>query len=233
LYVGGESNDRIRIGTASAELGELDAKQADSRADELKNILKEHGYLVRPKAVSLTLFVRLFLADLFVHGVGGASYEPVTDYIIERLYRIKPPPFAVTTCTMRLSLSGPAGSARQDIFRLKHRLRRVKHNPEEYIAELALAAEPVASLVQSKKELIVKAADPAAPTALRRTAWNSLSIINSRLYEYARDTARMLEREVSHAEKSRASDDVSNSREFFFGLSPERRLRELVESAVF
>jgi hypothetical protein len=233
LYVSSENSDNIRIGTASAELGELDARQTGNKAHQLKNILKEHGYLLRPKAVSLTLFVRLFLADLFVHGVGGASYEPVTDHVIERFYRIRPPRFAVATCTMRLSLAGPAGSARQDIFGLKHRLRRVKHNPEEYIAELALAAEPVASLVQSKKELIVKAADPAAPTALRRTAWNSLSIINSRLYEYARDTAKMLEREVGQAEKSRASDEVRTSRNLFFGLFPEQRLRALVESAVF
>jgi hypothetical protein len=199
----------------------------------LKSILKEHGYLLRPKAVSLTLFVRLFLADLFVHGVGGASYEPVTDYIIERFYRIKPPGFAVATCTMRPSLPGPAGSAHHDISGLKHKLRRIKHNPEEYIAEPALATEPVASLLQSKKELISKAKDSAAPPALRKTAWNSLSIINNRLYEYARDTAKMLEREVGQAEKSGASDEVRTSREFFFGWFPEQRLRELVESAVF
>ncbi|MHC4346852.1 MAG: hypothetical protein ACYSUP_19485, partial [Planctomycetota bacterium] len=147
----------------------MDAKHASGKTCRLKNMLKEHGYLLRPKAVSLTLFIRLFLAELFVHGVGGASYEPVTDYVIERFYKIKPPRFAVATCTMRLSLAGPAGSARQDVSGLKNRLHRLKHNPEEYIAESTLADEPVASLLQSKKELIVKATDPAAPTALRKT----------------------------------------------------------------
>jgi hypothetical protein len=233
LYVSGETSDKIRIGTASTELGELNAKQTGNKAHQLKNILKEHGYLLRPKAVSLTLFVRLFLADLFVHGAGGASYELITDYVIERFYKIKPPRFAVATCTMRLSLVGPTSSARQDISGLKHRLRRIKHNPEEYIVESTLAGEPVASLLQSKKDLIAKATDPAAPTALRKTAWNSLSIINCRLYEYARETAKMLEREVRQAEKSRASDEFRTSREFFFGLFAEQRLRELAESTVF
>jgi hypothetical protein len=230
LHVGGESSDKIRIGTASAELGELDAKQADGKARQLKDIIKEQGYLLRPKAVALTLFVRLYLADLFVHGVGAASYEPVTDYVIERFYNVKPPRFAVATCTMRLS---SAASAQQDISALRNRLRRIRHNPEEYIAEPALAGEPVASLLRSKKELIIKATDPAAPNALRKTAWNSLSIINCRLYEYARDTAKMLEREVDLAEKSRASDQVRTSRDFFFGLFPQHRLRELAEPAVF
>jgi hypothetical protein len=43
----------------------------------------------------------------------------------------------------------------------------------------------------------------------------------------------MFEREVGQAEKDRASDEVRTSREFFFGLFAEQRLRELVESAVF
>jgi hypothetical protein len=233
LHVSSETPDKIGIGTASAELGGLDAKQTDSKANQLKNILKEHGYLLRPKAVSLTLFVRLFLADLFVHGMGGASYEPVTDYIIEHFYNIKPPRFTVATCTARLPLAGPADSAQHDISGLKHKLRRIKHNPEEYIAESVLAGEPVTSLLQSKKELIAKATDPGAPTALRKTAWNSLSIINDRLYEYAGDAAKMLQREAAQAEKSRASDEVRTSREFFFGLFDEQRLRKLAESAVF
>jgi len=233
LCVASKTPDKIRIGTASAELGDLDSGQAAGRADQLNDILKKHGYLVRPKAVSLTLFVRLFLADLFVHGVGGASYEPVTDYIIERFYKIKPPRFAVATCTMRLPLAAPPDSAERDISGLKHKLHRIKHSPEEYIAESALACEPVASLLQSKKELIAKATDPAAPPTVRKTAWNSLSIINDRLYEYAGDAAKVLQREAAQAEKRRASDEVRTSREFFFGLFAEQRLRELADSAFF
>jgi len=232
LYVIGGNSDKIRIGANSKELGELDANHAN-KGDQLRDILNRHGYLVRPKAVPLTLFVRLYLADLFVHGVGGASYEPVTDYLIEHFYNIKPPGFAVATCTMRLPLAGTADSAEHDVSGLKHTLHRIKHNPEEYIAESTLAAEPAASLLQSKKELIAKATDSAAPTALRKTAWNSLSIINDRLYEYAADAAKMLQREAARAEKSRASDKVRTSREFFFGLFPEQRLRELAESVVF
>ncbi|GAH29635.1 unnamed protein product, partial [marine sediment metagenome] len=44
----------------------------------LKTILKEQGLKIRPKALLLTLYNRLFISDLFVHGLGGAKYDLVT-----------------------------------------------------------------------------------------------------------------------------------------------------------
>ena len=109
----------------------------------------------------------------------------------------------------------------------------MKHNPEEYIGESVLASEPVAPLLRSKKELIAKAKDPAEPADMRRSAWNSLSIINKKLYEYARETAETLESKSLEAEKSRISEKVLSCREFFFGLFPEEKLRKMAASAVF
>ncbi len=45
-------------------------------------------YCLRPKAVSLTTFIQLYLADWFVHGIGGSLYEPVTDYVIENYFGV-------------------------------------------------------------------------------------------------------------------------------------------------
>src|SRR5690606_40649648 len=43
--------------------------------EEAVEALLEAGVQVRPKAVPLTVFHRLFVADLFVHGTGGGRYD--------------------------------------------------------------------------------------------------------------------------------------------------------------
>ncbi len=44
------------------------------------------GTTVLPRAVTLTLFLRLHRYDLFIHGIGGGNYEWVQDRMIERFY---------------------------------------------------------------------------------------------------------------------------------------------------
>ena len=51
------------------------------------------GLRLRTRALTTTLFARLFLADLFVHGIGGAKYDAMTDQICERLFGMKAPSF--------------------------------------------------------------------------------------------------------------------------------------------
>ena len=53
-----------------------------------------------------TLFARLFLGDLFMHGIGGAKYDQVTDSLVERFFGVKPPGFMTLTATLRLPVAG-------------------------------------------------------------------------------------------------------------------------------
>ena len=55
--------------------------------------------LILPRAVTLTLFLRLYRLDLFIHGVGGGNYEWIQDRIIERFFKQKPSPYAVVSGT--------------------------------------------------------------------------------------------------------------------------------------
>lgn len=52
-----------------------------------------------PRAVTLTIFLRLYRVDFFVHGIGGANYEWVQDRIIERIFKQSPPSYAVISGT--------------------------------------------------------------------------------------------------------------------------------------
>lgn len=55
-----------------------------------------------PRAITLTLWARLFLADLFIHGVGGARYDVITDELIRRWIGFSPPAYACVSATLLL-----------------------------------------------------------------------------------------------------------------------------------
>ena len=65
---------------------------------------ERQGQKVRSRALTNTLFARLFLADLFVHGIGGGKYDELTDDIIRRFYGCEPPAFLVLSATRLLPL---------------------------------------------------------------------------------------------------------------------------------
>ena len=55
--------------------------------------------LIFPRAATLTLFLRLYRLDFFIHGIGGGNYEWIQDRIIDRFFKQKPPPYAVISGT--------------------------------------------------------------------------------------------------------------------------------------
>lgn len=235
LYAMSNKSGSVRIGTAAAELGRLDPTSMSGKAEQLRDMLNGCGCRLRPKAVSLTLFLRLFLADWFVHGLGGALYEAVTDHIIKEYFSIEPPAFGVATCTMTLpglnDAAEPDGN--EDISLLKHKLHNIRHNPEKYIDKSVLAVDPAAALLRAKQERILQLKGRSLTKSDRKSVWNSLCEINERLFEYAGETANGLEKAVAQLEKDAVSRQVCSCREFFFGLFPEKILRKLAESLSF
>jgi hypothetical protein len=57
---------------------------------------------ILPRAAALTLFLRLYRFDFFIHGVGGWNYEWIQDRIIERFFKESPPPYAAASGTFLL-----------------------------------------------------------------------------------------------------------------------------------
>jgi len=234
LYVDSGDVGEIGIGTSSARLGYLNSASDKGKKEQLKNLLRQAGCFLRPKAVSLTLFVRLFLADWFVHGVGASQYEPVTDYIIENYYSdLSGLAYGVATCTMKLPVPENGSFTDEDISQLKHNLHDIKHNPERYISDRRLKKRAIVNLLRAKKEQIAQANDCSLPSDVRKAAWTSLLDTNRKLFVYVKGTAEMLENEVAECEQNKISREVFNSREFFFGLFPEDRLRKLAQSLTF
>lgn len=56
-------------------------------------------FLIFPRASTLTIFLRLYELDIFIHGTGGANYEWVNDRIIERFFGMEIPKYIVISGT--------------------------------------------------------------------------------------------------------------------------------------
>ncbi len=120
---------------------------------------------VAPKALLLTMFTRLFLCDLFIHGVGGGGYDQVTDGIIRRYFGIEPPRFVVASLTMFLPL-GAHVVTDAEVQAATERLNRFEHNPDALICDVEFDSveerERALGLAREKSELVSAMKQPDA-----------------------------------------------------------------------
>jgi hypothetical protein len=182
--------------------------------------LEEQGVKVRCRALTTTLFARLFLADLFLHGVGGAKYDAVTDEVIARFYGVEPPPFVVVTGTLRLPL--PAYPATpEDVHRLSRLLRDLQWNPQRHL-EPASARD----LLQERQRWVAR--EP-ADAAGKRERWMMLRRINEQLVPLLEPRQRQAEAELERCRHEvEANATVLRRRDWAFVLYPEPMLRAFV-----
>jgi hypothetical protein len=136
---------------------------ADS--DAAVETLIASGMVVAPKALALTLFVRMFVCDLFIHGIGGGRYDLVTDGVIRRYFGVEPPRFAVASLTMYLPL-GAHSVSEEEVAAAKARLNRLDHNPDALLSEIEFDSQGerdrALELAAEKRALVGAIAEPGA-----------------------------------------------------------------------
>lgn len=132
-------------------------------------LLGEGQTLFRPKAIPLTLFVRLVVGDLFIHGTGGARYETIGDFLMAarwpEAFGRAVPRYAACSATLFLDLPAARQQARRlDV--LEGLARSVEHNPQRVVAALRGALsreaaraglavdESLVALARRKEELV-------------------------------------------------------------------------------
>jgi hypothetical protein len=131
---------------------------AADRAIEQLADAESRGIKLRPRALVTTLFARVFLSDLFIHGIGGAKYDELTDEIILRWFGLRPPRFLTATATFRLPIERDE-ITREDVLRSAQRLRDVKYRPESLVGHPLVTrdqalAEQLTSLADEKREYL-------------------------------------------------------------------------------
>ncbi len=212
-----------------AELPRINADSAESSVAQLR-ALSSRGWKLRPRALTNTLFARVFFADAFLHGIGGAKYDEMTDRLIERLFGITPPSYLTVTATHRLPLGG-WNVTPSDVANLKHRLWDFDHNLDRHLA--SVPSEEYLAVLSEKQHLIAEQQtqdaldrhDPRraahAENVQRRRRFQA---INRRLASFAHESRTALNDELQTAQSHLAANTILQGREFSFGLLPWNRV---------
>ncbi len=105
-------------------------------AVELLRGLPAAGVRLRTRALTTTMFARLLVADLFVHGIGGAKYDELGDEIVRAFFGFVPAGYLTLSLTAWLGL--PELPATENELRQVARLvRDLEFNPDRHLAPRA------------------------------------------------------------------------------------------------
>ena len=196
----------------------------------LKNNLKRKGLKIRPKALLLTLYNRLFISDLFIHGLGGAKYDLVTDEFIREFFKVEPPRFLIVSCTLYLDFKSSLESSGAKISTLKNKIRDLRFNPERYIDELPLFKKEknqIRKMAEKKTELIKKIKKTLSLIEKRKIS-EEIKVINNFMAEKLISLKYELDKKIEKEEEKNKQSKVYTFREFPYCFFSAKTLRNLL-----
>jgi hypothetical protein len=214
----GKQGERITLFNGAAEFVSFAANGSDPRHLDPLRALADQGIRLRPRALTTTLFSRLVVADVFLHGIGGAKYDELSDAIGNDFFGIEMPEFITLTGTWRLPLGAAFDSAKEDWLRAQRQLRDARHNAER-IADLDSD-----SLVAEKRQLVGeldRLRQPGRSTRRqRRQIAARIRMVEESLAKAVADRVPAFLVKRTHAEQQIAANRILKNREFAAVLHP-------------
>lgn len=212
--------DRQHCLAAIPLAGEHDA----GRAVEALAELDTRGIQIQTRALTTTLFARLFLGDLFIHGIGGGKYDQLTDELIRRFFALEPPPFMVLSATIYLPVAGSAPAV-DGVRDMERQLRQLEFHPEKYLHRKGLSADDgrrVDEWIRAKRSWI----ETPQTHENARQRCRSIRVANESLQPWLADERERLLALRDEAARRSGADAILRWREYAFCLYPETTLRE-------
>ena len=186
----------------------LSSEDAVNQITELSKL----GIAVRPRALMTTMYSRTFLSDLFIHGIGGAKYDQLTDAIIARFWSIAPAAYLTATATFTLPFDfEPVTSS--DITADSVRLREMEFHPEQFVDANDESAQV---LIKEKQDWIAFSSD-------RKQRHDAITRCNESLQKLILDQARKTKAAIENKREQLAYSRILNSREYSFCCFSQER----------
>lgn len=184
---------------------------SDAAAEKLASA-QCNQWKIRPRALITTMYSRLVLSDLFLHGIGGGKYDQLGDQITHAFFAITPPQFMVLSATLRLPGVEPSPDLAAEEAQLRRRLRDSQFQPESFAGQATLPS----SLVERKQELLAQ-----IPQRGAKLAWHrELKTLNQQMSDSLSDVRGELRQQLQENLKRQASQTVLASREHPFCIFP-------------
>lgn len=205
----------------------LPAKSGTEQLAQAVAELARQGIKLRSRALLTTLFARLVLGDLFLHGIGGAKYDELTDLIIRRFCDIEPPRYMFLSATLLLPVEHERVSA-EDLRSVEQRLRELRFHPERYLRANSLTGEArhsAESLMAEKRHWI------ATPQTRQnaRVRCQAIRGANEGLQPFVDPQRVVLAEQRTRLAEALRGESILSSREYAFCLYPESALRPFMQ----
>jgi len=181
------------------------------------------GWKIRPKALVTSMMFRLFLSDLFVHGIGGAIYDELTDRIFTRFWNVKLPRFAIVTATLRLPWDRQPVTE-DDPRELRQSLRALEWNPDRFLP--ASTDSEAVALKKQKQHLMTTSVE----TDDLKGRHHQYEIIRTQLAPYVANQQNRIDKTLMQTLQQLKRDEHHFSREHPWVLYPEQELTRLSQA---
>jgi hypothetical protein len=220
--------DSVRLLAGAREIGGWRADRLDcwGRVQECLRGLGEYRF--RPRALTLTLWARLCLCDLFIHGIGGAKYDRITDRLIECYFGIRPPAMACVSATLLLNLPH-CGTTAETLREAETRLRSLRYNPQRHVkceGELMeLASVRAAAVHESRRLRVERRFDRPA----RRRVFETIRDVSGRMLDRRPDVAAAYRLDAERIRREFRAAHIARRRDYFFALFRPADLAALVD----
>ncbi len=208
-------DDQLVISDRAEREIEIDIRFPKLAAEKLSSMITPE-FKLRPRALLTTMYARLVLSDLFMHGIGGAKYDQLGDQIIHSFFMVDPPEFMVMSATVKLPIDH-ASDHRTRVRQLKRELRDTRFQPERF----ANVADLEPSLIVRKQHLLDNQPRPGG-----RGQWHrEITEINRKLSDCLEDRRSRIATELENARRQASSEAVLSSREHPFCVFPLQHLK--------
>jgi hypothetical protein len=255
LYVEPAEGGRLRLMAGRDEAAVLSAADVENPTACAARLaeLRRAGWKVRPRALAMTFFTRLAVGDVFIHGLGGALYDKITDGMFERLCggRAPEPTFSrdpagsdqvserlcggrapelvLASCTVHLPLEAYPSTAR-DLETARRAVRDWQHNPDRKLDAAIVGRPEVAALIAEKRRLVSGEREPTREGC--RRAWQRVHEINAALAALDAGGARQAAADLVRTVRELRYNAILQSRECAFWLYPPEDLAAFYREAV-
>ena len=206
-------------------------------AETLRRRLAAAALHVRPRALTLTMFVRLLLSDLFIHGIGGALYDQMTDQVMNQLFGVRPA-YGCASAGWLLPVAREIDVRQADVPELKWRRHHLRSNPELLAPPSSLTGKALDAF-NRRRDLISEIARSLAEDRRehrrrgeqwlqRRAEFRDIHEIKAQLLALFQPQLDAMDLQMRRAEVTQNNVSVASWREYFIALHPRASLQELI-----
>jgi hypothetical protein len=205
----------------------LSADRAAALAVEKLMQLPASGIKIRTRALATTLFARRLLSDLFLHGIGGAKYDQVTDEIGRQFFGFELPQFATVSATLRLPIAHERASPDAG-NQLRQQAREILYHPERFTNANgplpAKESDVVGKLIETKLRWIH------TPKTRENAHERHVAIkrANQDLQPFLTKMRSRVERQREELADRKRASSILASREYSFCLQPRAHFEQLL-----